>query len=67
MVIPKINNTHWAVKATILLSTDEEPFIVSNRVSQILSIDEVVNYVLTTRGDFLKLAVIIEKPEIRIQ
>lgn len=67
MVIPKINNAHWAVEATILLSTDEEPFIVSNRVSQILSIDEVVNYVLTTRGDFLKLAVIIEKPEIRIQ
>lgn len=61
MFLPNINNMHWLVDSSICLG-EEEPIVVSNRVSPVLSITEVVNFILTTRGDFLQIAVITKKP-----
>lgn len=55
------DNTHWSVNSSICLE-EAEPIVVSNRVSSVLTISEVVNFILTTRGDFLQLAVIKMKP-----
>lgn len=55
------DNMHWAVKSSVCLG-EYEPIVVSNRVSPVLTISEVVNFILTTRGDFLQIAVIKMKP-----
>lgn len=62
MLFPtSIDNKHWSVDSSICLE-ESEPIVVSNRVSSVLSISEVVNFILTTRGDFLQIAVIKIKP-----
>lgn len=61
MLFPSEDNIHWSVKSSIGLG-ETEPVIVTNRVSPVLTISDVVNFILTTRGDFLQLAVITQKP-----
>ena len=61
MFPPSEENMHWAVNSSICLG-EYEPIVVKNRVSPVLTISEVVNFILTTRGDFLQIAVITMKP-----
>lgn len=57
MLIPNREDIHWSVNSNICLG-ESEPVVVSNRISPVLTISEVVNFILTTRGNFLQLAVI---------
>lgn len=61
MLLPSKENMHWAVDSSICLG-ETEPVVVSNRISPVLTISEVVNFILTTRGDFLQISVIKMKP-----
>lgn len=61
LLLNNTDNKHWAVSSSICLE-ESEPIVVSNRVSPVLSISEVINFILTTRGDFLQMAVIKMKP-----
>lgn len=63
MMFPSIHNQHWAIKSTICFEKESEPVTVNNRLSYVLSINEVADYILETRGDFLQLATIANIPK----
>lgn len=65
MLFPSKDNMHWSIESSICYGStmgESEPVTVNNRVSPILTISEVVNFILNTRGDFLQLATITKKP-----
>jgi len=65
MLFPSEENMHWSIDSSICYDStmgDSEPVIVRNRVSPVLTISEVINFILDTRRDFLQSATITKRP-----
>ena len=65
MLNPILGNVYWEVTSSIFLEGDASEITLKNSFSQTMSIGDVINHILTTRGDYLQTASI-EKVEKRV-